>query len=75
MLRSTAYWPILTAVVGITSLGNAVGGQQLPLAQPGRMSAATPISFRDAKPILDKMAAATQTELDRVWTEWEKLGQ
>ena len=29
----------------------------------------------DAKPILDKMAAATQTELDRVWTEWEKLGQ
>ena len=29
----------------------------------------------DAKPILDKMAAETQTELDRVWTEWEKLGQ
>ena len=29
----------------------------------------------DAKPILDKMAAATQKELDRVWTEWEKLGQ
>jgi multiple sugar transport system substrate-binding protein len=29
----------------------------------------------DAKPILDKMAAATQTELDRVWAEWEKIGQ
>jgi multiple sugar transport system substrate-binding protein len=29
----------------------------------------------DAKPILDKMAAATQTELDRVWADWEKVGQ
>ena len=29
----------------------------------------------DAKPILDAMAAATQKELDRVWTEWEKIGQ
>ena len=29
----------------------------------------------DAKPILDAMAAATQTELDRVWAEWEKVGQ
>ena len=38
MLRSAAYWPILTAVVGITSLDNAVGGQQLPLADVGRDS-------------------------------------
>ena len=44
-------------MVGITSLCNAVGGQQLPLASPGRMSAATPISFRDAKPILERLAA------------------
>jgi hypothetical protein len=29
----------------------------------------------DAKPILDTMAAAAQTELDRVWAEWEKIGQ
>ncbi len=29
----------------------------------------------DAKPILDAMATAAQTELDRVWTEWEKVGQ
>lgn len=29
----------------------------------------------DATPILDKIAATTQTELDRVWTEWEKLGK
>ena len=78
MLRSTAYWPILTAVVGITSLGNAVGGQQLPLAQPGRMSAATPISFRDAKPILERLAASlppelagkSPSELESAWGDW-----
>lgn len=78
MLRPTAYWPILTAVVGITSLGNAVGGQQLPLAQPGRMSAATPISFRDAKPILERLAASlppelagkSASELESAWGDW-----
>jgi len=58
VLRSTACWPVLTAVVGVTFLGNAVGGQQLPLAQSGRMSVATPISYRDAKPILERLAAS-----------------
>lgn len=29
----------------------------------------------DAKPILDPMVADTQPELDRVWREWERLGQ
>ncbi len=29
----------------------------------------------DARPILDKMVADTQPELDRVWQDWEQLGQ
>lgn len=29
----------------------------------------------DARPILDDMVAKTQPELDRVWQEWEQLGQ
>ncbi len=29
----------------------------------------------DAKPILDAAAAAAQTELDKVWGTWEKLGK
>ena len=78
MLRATAYWPILTAVVGITSLCNALGGQQLPLASPGRMSAATPISFRNAKPILERLAASlppelagkSASELESAWGDW-----
>jgi len=78
VLRSTACWPVLTAVVGVTFLGNAVGGQQLPLAQSGRMSVATPISYRDAKPILERLAASlppelagkSASELESVWNDW-----
>ena len=70
VLRSTACWPVLTAVVGLTSLGNAV--------QPGRMSIASPISFRDAKPILERLAASlppelagrSASELESGWGDW-----
>ncbi len=70
VLRSIPCWPVLTAVVGITSLGNAV--------QPGPMSVATPISFPDAKPILERLAASLPpelagkpaSELESVWGDW-----
>ena len=29
----------------------------------------------DAKPLLDKMAATTQPQLDKAWKDWQKLGQ
>jgi hypothetical protein len=77
VMRSTA-WRVLTAVVGLTSLGNAVGGQRLSLAQPGRMSVATPLSYRDAKPIVERLTASlppelagrSLAELESAWSEW-----
>jgi hypothetical protein len=70
VLRPTACWPVRTAVVGITSLGNAV--------QPGPMSVATPISFQDANPILERLAASlppelagkSASELESGWGDW-----
>jgi hypothetical protein len=70
VLRSIVCWPVLTAVVGITSLGNAV--------QPGPLSVVTPVSFRDAKPILERLAASvppelagkSASELESAWGEW-----
>lgn len=55
-----------------------MGGQQLPLAQPGRMAVATPISFRDPKAILERLAASLppelavhpSAELESIWSEW-----
>jgi hypothetical protein len=78
VLRSTPCWPLLTAVVGLTTLGNAVGDRQLLLAQPGRMSVATPMSFQDAKPILERLAASlprelagkSTSELESAWGDW-----
>src|ERR1044072_1432004 len=70
VLRSTACWPVLTAVVGITSLGNAV--------QQGPISVATPTSFRDANPSLERVAASlppelagkSASELEAAWGDW-----
>ena len=75
--RSIA-WPVLTAVVGITLLGNVVVGKQPLLAQPGRMSVPTPISFQDSKPILQRLAASvppelaalSSAELESAWSGW-----
>lgn len=71
-------WPVVTAVVGLTFLGNVVGGQQLSPGRPGRMSVATPISYEDSKPILERFAASTppelaalsSAELESGWSEW-----
>jgi hypothetical protein len=57
-------------VVGITSLGNAV--------QPGPAPVATPVSFRDAKPILERLTASlppelagkSASELEEAWADW-----
>jgi len=71
-------WPVLTAAVGITFLGNVVAGNQPSLAQPGRISAPTPISFQDSKPILERLAAnvppelaaLSSAELESAWSGW-----
>jgi len=63
-------WPVLTAAVGITFLGNAAGGQQ-PWVP-------TPISFQDSKPILERLAASvppelaarSSAELESAWSGW-----
>jgi hypothetical protein len=55
-----------------------MGGQQLPLSQPGQMAVATPISFRDPKAILERLAASLPPELavhpsaefESIWSEW-----
>jgi len=63
--RSNA-WPVLTAVVGLTCLGNA------------RTSVSTPISYQDSKPILERLAASlppeltgkSASELEPAWSDW-----
>src|SRR5262245_56717737 len=67
--RSIA-WPVLTAAVGITFLGNVVDGQQ--------RASTTPIAYRDAKPILERLAASlppelagkSASELEAAWADW-----
>ena len=79
MVRSVCFWAVLTALAGIRSFGNAVSGQPAAArtvqdgCRPRR-----PIPFRDAKPILERLAASlppelagkSLSELESAWDDW-----
>lgn len=66
-----AYRAVLSHAHGGVFVPNGVEGWD-----PGEVVRKMTVEGKtDARPILDQMVADTQPELDRVWQEWEKLGQ
>jgi hypothetical protein len=82
VVRSVLVWAVLTALAGFGSLGAGARGQRPSPVQADRPGAAVTasvavISYSEAKPILERLAASLPaelagkpSELQSAWREW-----
>ncbi len=77
-VKAVIYVSVLAALAGLVALGADAGGQRSSTVPVGRTTPAAPISYSEAKPIIERLAASLPpelaarpaSELESMWADW-----